>query len=98
MKRYDIISGRKYQSNGEDKTHWTKCGAAFARDRGGFGIVLDFIPTTTNDKGQITFLMVEPTERDSGGGGRRRESSGSGGGGYSDADYGPGKDDDPLPF
>lgn len=54
MKRYDIIVGR--ESNG--KTYWTKIGAAFERENGGFSLSFDALPIP-GEKG-CRALMVEP--------------------------------------
>ena len=58
MKRYDIIVGR--ESNG--KTYWTKIGAAFERDQGGFSLSFDALPIP--DAKGCRALMVEPKGAD----------------------------------
>lgn len=42
--RYDAMSVREYQSNGQTKTAWTKIGAAFENKDGSIGIQLDAFP------------------------------------------------------
>lgn len=59
MKRYDIITGRE-DKNG--KTHWTKIGAAFERDNGGFSLTFDALPIA--DANGCRAMMVEPKPRD----------------------------------
>ena len=46
MERYDIVTAREYEANGETKTAWTKVGVMFKRDKGGFSISLDALPVT----------------------------------------------------
>jgi hypothetical protein len=58
--RYDIISPREDRSG---KTRWHKIGAAFARDKGGFSIVLDALPLPDKE-GRVSLLMSEPLTRD----------------------------------
>jgi len=40
--RYDLISPRPRK---DGKTHWQKVGAAFPRDKGGFSLVFDALPS-----------------------------------------------------
>ena len=87
-KRYDLITVvREYEHNGETKKVWANIGTAWERENGGFSIALDLIPTKTNDKGQVSCLMVEPKPRDG-----NSQSSGRSGGSA------PAPDDDDIPF
>jgi len=58
MKRYDIIVGR--DSNG--KTYWTRIGAAFQRENGGFSLSFDALPIPGENGCRA--LMVEPKSPD----------------------------------
>jgi hypothetical protein len=55
MSRLDALVGRKNEKSG--KTHWTKIGVAFPRDRGGYSLKLDALPLD----GEI--LLAIPLER-----------------------------------
>lgn len=54
MSRLDALVGRK-DKNG--KTHWTKIGVAFPRDKGGYSVKLDALPLD----GEL--LLAVPLER-----------------------------------
>lgn len=58
MSRLDALVGRKNEKTG--KTHWTKIGVAFPRDRGGYSLKLDALPLD----GEI--LLAVPRERNGG--------------------------------
>lgn len=59
MTRYDLISPRPRK---DGKTFWTKIGAAFPRDKGGFSLTFDALPLP-DAEGRVTLLMTEPKER-----------------------------------
>lgn len=84
-KRYDIIVGRE----GNGKTYWTKIGAAFERENGGFSLTFDALPIA--DANGCRALMVEPKQRD----GRQEYSNKSMGGENFQA---PPAMDDEIPF
>lgn len=42
--RWDVVSIREYQVNGQTKTSWTKVGAAFTNKNGSINVQLDAIP------------------------------------------------------
>lgn len=69
--RYDLISPRKRK----DKTFWTRVGAAFPRDNGGFSLSFDALPLP-DENGEVRVLMVEPRQD-----GQRQERQQSSGGG-----------------
>lgn len=56
-KRYDVISGRKYEVGGVARTNWTRCGVAFAKDDGKISIKLD-VHSLSGE-----YLLVEPRPR-----------------------------------
>lgn len=60
--RYDLISPRPRK---DGKTFWTKVGAAFPRDNGGFSLTFDALPLP-DAEGRVTLLMVEPKDSDGG--------------------------------
>lgn len=59
MTRYDIVTPRARK---DGKTFWLKIGSGFARDNGGYSIVLDALPIPDKD-GKVTMLMSEPREK-----------------------------------
>ena len=73
-KRMDIVVARK---NG-DKNYYSKIGAAFQLERGGWKLVFDALPCIPDDRGQITALLFEPREDDGRGGGKASPSLGGG--------------------
>jgi hypothetical protein len=45
----DVCFAKEYKNKqGEEKTHWTKVGVMFIKDNGGISLVLDAMPTGTN--------------------------------------------------
>lgn len=56
MSRLDALVGRKNEKTG--KTHWTRIGVAFPRDKGGYSLKLDALPLD----GEI--LLAVPRERE----------------------------------
>lgn len=89
--RYDAMSARKYERNGETKTAYTRIGTAFKNRNGdGYTVRLEAMPAPTD--GEFVILLFPPKPRDD-----NRQSSGgsqSRGGGYS----APGGMDDDVPF
>lgn len=83
MSRYDVVSIREYEHNGETKKNYTKLGVAFPfKDKDGYTVRLDAIPAPQD--GTFTFLLFPP---------KPREDQPSGGQG------GPAGDlDDSIPF
>lgn len=67
-KRYDVCTGRDYETGGEKKTAWTRLGTAFVNDNGSITIHLDGNPIN----GKLT--LFEPRED----GGKRGGSGSSG--------------------
>lgn len=57
--RYDLISPRESK---DGKTFWTKVGAAFKREKGGYSIVLDAYPLPDKE-GRVSLLMVPPKDK-----------------------------------
>lgn len=61
--RYDIVSARIYtNSNGEERTAWTRLGSAFPTKNNGWALVFDALPLPSiNDKGQMeTRALIMP--------------------------------------
>lgn len=58
-KKYDVVYGRRYESNGEEKTHWMNCGAVFQTEKG-FSLKLESIPVDFNG----WFSLFEPKPRE----------------------------------
>lgn len=68
--RYDLATPREYESGGETRVSWTRCGVMFPlREKDGYKIILDAAPIN----GEL--VAFPPKDRDDSGGG-------SGGGGY----------------
>lgn len=93
--RYDAMSARKYEQNGETKTAYTRIGTAFKNRSGdGYTVRLEAMPAPTD--GQFTILLFPPKPRDESrgnGGGSQFRQGGYSGGGYVGAD-----DSDNIPF
>lgn len=90
--RYDALSVRKYDQNGETKTAFTNIGVAFKmRDKDGYSLRLHAMPAPS--EGEFTILLVVPKPRDDNGG---RQS----GGGSQTRQSGnmSGDDPDSIPF
>ncbi len=70
--RLDAIVGTKSKTG---KTYWTKVGAAFRNQSGGYTLFLDFLPLHKTEDGKTMIVLAEPKERDAGerGGGDRRD-------------------------
>lgn len=69
--RYDLLTVREYERNGEKKTSFTKIGVMFPNRNGdGFTISLDALPIPTSDGCRI--LAKPPQERENSG--QRREA------------------------
>ena len=64
--RLDALLARKYTTReGEEKTAFTKIGAAFPTRTGdGYSIVLDAMPAPDRETGQYRILLMPPMERD----------------------------------
>lgn len=55
---HDVLHGVKYQSSeGQEKTRWTKCGAAFTSDKGNISIKLEYLPS---GPGPVWLSLFEP--------------------------------------
>jgi hypothetical protein len=97
MQRFDLISPRQGK---DDKTRWTKVGAMFPRDAGGFSLVFDALPLP-DASGAVRLLAVEPRQEGAQGAGAPEGGNVSAfprraaGGGPRAA--GPARDDD-IPF
>lgn len=62
--KYDVISPRKYQQGGEEKTAWIHVGVAFDDDKsGGVNIMLHAIPVASED-GAIRLMVRKPREKE----------------------------------
>lgn len=104
--RLDALVARKYTDrDGNEKTQWTKIGAAFPTQAGGYSVTLEALPLPTmGDRGLETrILLMVPKPRDdqrsqsgsSQQAQRRQQSYGEQSGGS----YGGGRDlDDEIPF
>jgi hypothetical protein len=66
MSRLDALLARKYTTrDGEEKTQFTKIGAAFpTRTGGGYSVVLDAMPAPDRETGQYRIVLMPPMERD----------------------------------
>lgn len=65
--RLDALVGRKYKDrDGNEKTQWTKIGAAWPTQNGGWSITLDALPLPSmGDRGLETrIVLMVPKERD----------------------------------
>lgn len=65
--RLDALVARKYKDrDGNEKTQWTKIGAAFPTQAGGYSITLEALPLPTmGDRGLETrILLMVPKPRD----------------------------------
>lgn len=61
--RYDVLSARKYQSGGEERTDWSKVGVAFETKGGdGFNVKLHVVPV--GQDGVINLLIKAARPRD----------------------------------
>ncbi len=101
--RLDALVARKYTDrDGNEKTSWTKIGAAFPMERGGYSLTLEALPVPTmGDRGletRVLLMVPKPREEDNQRGQRQErqqsygEQSGGHGGGFS-------RDlDDEVPF
>ena len=95
--RLDALLARKYTTrDGDEKTAFTKVGAAFPTRTGdGFTVVLDAFPAPDRESGQYRILLMPPIERDNNRPRSDRDDPRTGGGaprGYGDAM------DDEIPF
>jgi hypothetical protein len=50
--RYDVMTSRSYEKDGETKTVWTKIGTMFATEKG-YRITFDALPVPQMYKGKI---------------------------------------------
>jgi hypothetical protein len=55
---YEVSSPKKYEVNGETKTHWVKIGRAFDNKDKGITVYLDALPLQQRD-GAVTFQLFE---------------------------------------
>ena len=64
--RLDALLARKYTTrDGDEKTAFTKVGAAFPTRTGdGYSVVLDAMPAPDRESGQYRILLMPPMERD----------------------------------
>lgn len=65
--RLDALVARKYTDrDGNEKTQWTKIGAAFPTQAGGYSVTLEALPLPTmGDRGLETrILLMVPKPRD----------------------------------
>ena len=64
--RLDALLARKYTTrDGDEKTAFTKVGAAFPTRTGdGYSVVLDAMPAPDRETGQYRILLMPPMERD----------------------------------
>ncbi len=63
--RLEVYVVTKYQSQGEERSRWSRVGVAFpTKDGRGYSIKLDF-PVAVGE-----FVMLPPKEKDQGGGGQ----------------------------
>ena len=78
--RYDVMSVREYEQNGQPKSFWTKVGAAFTNRDGSIGVQLDCLPLDgklvlqiplTQEEKEARFNQRRQAER----GGPRRQGS-----------------------
>jgi hypothetical protein len=70
--RYDVMTGTPYtMKDGTEKTRWTKVGAMFPDDNGGFSINLDVLPLPSLYKGKLSCRLIcrVPKPRDDAKGG-----------------------------
>jgi|GEM_PF-5345826 len=75
--RWDVLSVREYEANGEKKTAYTRIGTMFElRNGGGFSLMLDALPI-----GNRLIAKVHEDKRE---GGQRGGGNRGGGGGYGD--------------
>lgn len=91
--RLDALVARKYKDrDGNEKTQWTKIGAAFPTQAGGYSITLEALPLPTmGDRGletRILLMVPKPREdrdqpRTNQSGGRRQSYGEQSGGSYS---------------
>lgn len=70
-KRFDVVAGRKYESRGEEKTHWINVGEAAEWDDGGISLKLHAVPTGNWFDGSLKLFERKPKEdQEARGGGR----------------------------
>ena len=69
VKRYDVVAGRKYDSRGEEKTHWINVGEAAEWDDGGISLRLHAVPTGNWFDGSLKLFERKPKEDGQRGGG-----------------------------
>jgi hypothetical protein len=63
--RYDVMTGTPYtMKDGTEKTRWTKVGAMFPDDNGGFSISLEALPMQQLYKGKLTCRLICRVPRD----------------------------------
>ena len=98
--RLDALLARKYTTrDGDEKTAFTKVGAAFPTRTGdGYSVVLDAMPAPDRESGQYRILLMPPMDRDTNRDDTRprpdRDDPRTGGG----APRGYGDIDDDVPF
>jgi hypothetical protein len=64
--RLDALIGRKYMSNGEEKTAWTKIGVAFPTKNGGYSVQLEAVPAPQDGAFKFVLFVPKPKERTAG--------------------------------
>ena len=94
--RLDALLARKYTTrDGDEKTAFTKVGAAFPTRTGdGYSVVLDAMPAPDRETGQYRILLMPPMERDDNRNRPDRDDPRTGAG----APRGYGDDSDDIPF
>jgi hypothetical protein len=58
METLDLLYGKKYERNGEQKTEWIKCGLLFIKGDGKYSVKLQAIPMGVQP-GDV-FLTAQP--------------------------------------
>lgn len=95
--RLDALVARKYTDrDGNEKTSWTKIGAAFPTQNGGYSLSLEALPLPTmGDRGletRIVLMIPKPRDDAAPASSERRANRDD------PRDYGGGADDTDIPF
>jgi len=64
--RFEALAVRKDKKTG--KSYFNKIGAAFPNQNGGYSVVLDCIPCTDMETGQVRIILSPPKPREDRGG------------------------------